>query len=101
MKQVLTDIEDRTLAMAQGEFVHFKVARPVLGTFYERSVSFAELSSIVGRLSNLGLIHWRIRESGRWYYRRRASESLQRSCAAAFRITPAGADYLRRPRHVA
>jgi hypothetical protein len=101
MKQVLTDIEDRMLAMAEGEFVHFKVARPVLGTFYERNVSFAELSSIVGRLSNLGLIHWRIREGGRWCYRWRASEGLQHSCAAAFSITPAGANYLRQLRHVA
>ena len=50
-RPLLTDIEDRTLAMAEDEYVHFKLARPVLGTFYERDVSFKEISAVVGRLS--------------------------------------------------
>ena len=37
---LLSDIEDRTLAMADGEYVHFKIARPVLGTYYERNECF-------------------------------------------------------------
>ena len=98
---LLTDIQDRTLAMAEDEFVYFKVARPVLGTFYERNVSFAELSGIVGRLSNLGLVHWRIRTGRCWYFRSHAAESLQHSCAAAFTATPRGVAYLRKLRHVA
>ena len=98
---LLNDIEDRTLAMAEGDYVHFKTARPVLGTFYERNVSFAELSTIVGHLSNLGLIYWRIRERGRWYFRSRASQALQRSCTAGFIASKAGTSYLRQPRHVA
>ena len=98
---LLSDIEDRTLAMAEGEFVHFRIARPVLGTFYERNVSFAELSTIVGRLTNLGLISWRIREGRCWRFRRRAPESAQHSCAAAFTATSKGIAHLRHARHVA
>jgi hypothetical protein len=65
-KFVHTVIEDSVLAMAEDEFVHFKAAHPVLGTYYERNVSFQELSSITGRLSALGLIRClTIRPSGR------------------------------------
>jgi len=98
---LLSDIEDRTLAMAQGDYVHFKTARPVLGTYYERDVSFAELSSIVGRLSNLGLLSWRIREHGRWYFRRHSPVAAQYSCAALFIASQLGESHLRRQRHVA
>jgi hypothetical protein len=98
---LLTDVEDRTLAMAEDEYVHFKVARPVLGTFYGRDVSFEEISAVVGRLSGLGLIRWRIRQKGRTYFRKRAPQSLQYSCSAAFTVSAAGKAYLAKPRHVA
>ncbi len=100
-KPLLTDIEDRTLTMADEEYVHFKLARPVLGTFYERDVSFREISAIVGRLSSLGLIRWRIRQRGRTHFRVRAPESAQHNCSAAFMATAAGKAYLAAPRHVA
>lgn len=96
----LTDIEDRTLAMAEGEYVHLHIARPVLGTYYERNVGFGELCAIVGRLSNLGLLTWRIRERGRSYFRKHAQTSSMRSCAAVFRASEAGVAYLRQPRRV-
>lgn len=98
---LLTDIEDRVLAMAEDDFVHFKTARPVLGTFYERNVSFQELSSIVGRLSALGLIRWRIKLRGQMHFRSRASVNAQRNCSAAFTATPKGKAHLAAPRRVA
>ena len=98
---LLTDVEDRTLAIAEDEYVHFKVARPVLGTFYDRDVSFEEIAAVVGRLSGLGFIRWRIRQRGRTYFRKRAPQSLQYSCSAAFTASAAGEAYLAKPRHVA
>lgn len=100
-RPLLTDIEDRTLALAEDEYVHFKLARPVLGTFYERDVSFNEISAIVGRLSSLGLIRWRIRQRGRIHFCSRAPESSQHNCSAAFTATAAGKAHLAAPRHVA
>jgi hypothetical protein len=100
-RPLLTDIEDRTLAMAEDEYVHFKTARPVLGTFYERDVSFAEISAIVSRLSALGLVRWRIRQHGRMYFRRYAPQSAQHSCSAEFTATLTGKSHLAAPRHVA
>ncbi|KQY48645.1 hypothetical protein ASD14_15520 [Lysobacter sp. Root494] len=100
-RPLLTDIEDRTLAMAEGEYVHFKTARPVLGTFYERDVGFREISAIVGRLSALGFIRWRIRQGRYYYFRNRAPQFAQHNCSAEFTVTAAGDLYLARPRHVA
>jgi hypothetical protein len=96
MKSVRADVDGWA-----GDYVHFKIARPVLGTHYERNVSFAELSSIVGRLSNLGLLTWRIGKRGRLHFRRRCSVAEQYSCAAQFIANHAGESYLRQPRHVA
>jgi hypothetical protein len=100
-RPLLSDIEDRTLAMADDEYVHFKTARPVLGTFYERNVSFNEISCIVGRLSALGLIRWRIRLGRKTHFRARAPASSQRNCSAEFMATALGRAYLAKPRHVA
>ena len=100
-RPLLTDIEDRTLAMAEDEYVHFKTARPVLGTFYERDVGFGEISAIVGRLSALGFIRWRILQRGRYHFRNRAPQSAQHNCSAEFTVTSKGKSYLAAPRHVA
>ena len=101
MSEVLRDIEDRTLAMAEGDFVHFRTARPVLGTYYERNISFCELTAIVGRLSNLGLLRWRIRDGRVVHFRRRAPVANQHNCSAEFTASEAGLALLKAPRHVA
>ena len=100
-RSLLTDIEDRTLAMAEDDYVHFKIARSVLGTFYGRDVSFNEISSIVGRLSSLGFLRWKIHKQGSIYFRSSATEELQHNCSALFTTTPKGKTYLAAPRHVA
>jgi len=100
-KFLLTAIKDSVLAMAEDEFVHFKTARPVLGTYYERNVSFEELSSITGRLSALGLIRWRINQQGRFYFRTHAPISSQHGCTAALTATAKGKEHLAQPRRVA
>jgi len=99
-KLSLTNMEDSVLAMAEDAFVHFKTARPVLGTYYERNVSFQELSSIVGHLSALGLIRWRIKRSA-MHFRKRAPVSSQHNCTAAFTATAKGKAYLAQPRRSA
>jgi hypothetical protein len=98
---LLTDIEDRTLAMAAGEFVSFAVARPVLGTFYERNVGLAEPSSIVNRLSACGFLRWRIKQGRTYSFRKRTSPRLQVSGIAHFTASVAGRLYLAEPRRVA
>ena len=100
-RPLLTDFQDRLLALAEDEWVHFKLARPVMGTYYERNVTFRQLSAAVGRLSRLGLLKWRIRESNRISFRSRAPEDLQHNCKAAFQTNTAGKAYLALPRHVA
>lgn len=100
-KLPLTNIEDSVLAMAEDAYVHFKTARPVLGTFYERNVSFQELSSIVGHLSSLGFIRWRFKQRGTMHFRKRAPISSQHNCMAAFTATAKGKAYLAQPRRVA
>ena len=100
-RPLLTDIEDRTLAMAEDDYVHFKIARIVLGTFYGRDVSFKEISSIVGRLSSLGFLRWKIHKQGNIYFRSSATEELQHNCSALFTTTPHGKAYLAAPRRVA
>jgi hypothetical protein len=100
-KLPLTNMEDSILAMAEDAFVHFKTVRPVLGTFYERNVSFQELSSIVGHLSSLGLIRWRIEQHGTMHFRERAPVSSQHNCTAAFTATTKGKAYLAQPRRAA
>ena len=97
---LLTDIEDRALAMCEGDYFGFKTARAVLGTYYERDVSFEELTSIVGRLSNLGYLRWRIQLGRRIWFRDRASPSLQHASAAFFSASPAGLAYLGHPRQI-
>ncbi len=93
-RSLLTDTEDRTLAMAEDEYVSFKIARSVLGTYYGRDVSFREISSIVGRLSRLRLLRWRIRRNGSFYFRLDAPQSAQRNGSAWFTTNTVGKAHL-------
>ncbi|MFN7782578.1 MAG: hypothetical protein ACK5PG_07555 [Lysobacterales bacterium] len=96
----LRNIEDLTLAMADDEYVSFRTARAVLGTYLARNVTFRELSCVVGRLSNLGLLRWRVRRGAQTFFRTRASVAEQRSCEAFFMATASGLAYLALPRRV-
>ncbi|MBE5313801.1 MAG: hypothetical protein H4O13_00170 [Xanthomonadales bacterium] len=96
----LRNVEDLTLAMADDEYVSFRTARPVLGSYLARNVTFRELSCVVGRLSNLGLLRWRVRRGGHTFFRSHASFAEQRSCAAFFMASGAGRAYLDLPRRV-
>jgi len=100
-KLLLTDIEDRTLAMAEGDYVSFKIASRVLGIWCSRGVTYAELLSITGRLSRLGLIRWRIRDGHMNRFRNRAVWPTQGTHAAEFTATSAGLSHLEATRHVA
>lgn len=100
-RSLLSDIEDRTLAMAEDEYVGFKTGRAVLGTYYERDVGFREISSIVGRLSRLGLLRWRIRCDGNFYFRSSAPQHAQRNGSAQFTTSASGKAYLaEQPRRI-
>ncbi len=77
-------IEDRTLAMAEGDYVVFKTSRPVLSAYFERNVAFTEMSSVVGKLSAMDLLFLRVKHGGRYYFRKWASINEQRSCSGWF-----------------
>lgn len=100
-RPLLRDIEDRTLAMAEKEYITFKTVRVVLGTYYGRNVSFDEIASIAGRLSNLGFLRWMIRESGHFRFCRHAPVPLQHAAATLFTASALGLAHLALPRHVA
>ncbi len=69
----LRNIEDLTLAMADEGYYDLTTARWVLRAYLERGVSYDELNSVVGRLSNSGLLRWRIVSRRRKHFRSRAS----------------------------
>ena len=91
---LLTDIEDRTLAMAEGDYVSFKIASAVIGAWYSRPVTYSELQSITGRLSRLGLVRWRIRDGKKTRFRNHAALPEQLASTAEFTATAAGLSYL-------
>lgn len=97
----LRNIEDLTLAMADEEPYGLDTALWVLRIYLERHVSLAELSAVLGRLSNLGFIIWRVRSRRGIQVRRRATMAEQYSGAAWFRATPRGVAHLAMPRDVA
>lgn len=87
--------------MAEGDYVSFKITSTVLGIWYLRGVTYAELLSITGHLSRLGLIRWRIRDGHKISFRNRAAWPTQGTRAAEFTATAAGLSHLEAPRHVA
>ena len=98
--QRLRNIEDLTLAMADEEPQDPRSARWVLRTYLERRVSAGEVTSVLGRLANLGLIRWRVASRRRIHVRRRATVAEQRSGQAWFVASPEGLAYLALPRDV-
>ena len=98
--QRLRNTEDLTLAMADEEPYSIHTARWVLETYLERHVSLGELSSVLGRLANLGLIRWRIAAHRGIHVRRRATLAELHSGAACFIASPEGLAYLALPRDV-
>jgi hypothetical protein len=100
-RPLLTDIEDRTLAMADGDYVSFKTASAVLGAWYSRDVTHAELLAITGRLSRLGFIRWRIGNGHGIYFRNRLKWQGQGIFTAEFTATAGGIVQLEAPRYVA
>lgn len=96
-KPLLTDIEDRALAMGEREYVSLKTACDVLSSWYARQVTYGELLSVTGKLSSLGLVRWRLRYGSRLYFRKRVNLN---ATFAEFTATATGVLQLEAPRHV-
>ena len=97
---LLSAMEDSALAMAQDEYVHDPLVRCVLSVYFERDVGFREVHSILGRLSRLGLVRWRIRERGRVSFRARPGASARRHKATSLTMSAKGLAYFALPRRV-
>ncbi len=93
----LTDIEDRLLAMCEGEPVTIELARAVLGSWYARKIGHAEIVQTVNRLTRVKLAKWQYARGAKTYFTHRWPRVQPR---LRFRTTIAGEAYLAQPRDV-
>jgi hypothetical protein len=63
MTTVLNELEDRVLAMCEGEYVEFPLGAQILESWFDRTIPAAELHRVFERLAQLGLIECQIGES--------------------------------------
>ena len=54
---IITDLEDRALAMCERAYVNASLAKRILESWYQRSVPFAELRQVYEKLHAIGLIN--------------------------------------------
>ena len=54
---IVTDFEDRALAMCESAYVNAPLAKRILESWYQRSVPFAELRQVYEKLHAIGLIN--------------------------------------------
>ncbi len=54
---IITDLEDRALAMCESAYVNVSLAKRILEWWYQRSVLFAELRQVYEKLHAIGLIN--------------------------------------------
>lgn len=90
--QVLSELEDRALALCEGEYVEFPLAIEILESWFGRPIPSAELRWAFERLTKLGLIECQLGDS--WAFSNVVPESsvLWRT---KFRATHFGVEYLK------
>ncbi|MFH1871002.1 MAG: hypothetical protein ABIG36_10320 [Pseudomonadota bacterium] len=97
---LLSDIEDRLLAMCEGDPVTIKLAQTTLGVWYERAFGNTEIVQVANRLAKLGLLKWQHRRNNKRYF----AKSFPCGCIAmeslTFQATKAGEAHLAKPRKV-
>jgi hypothetical protein len=100
MRIQLSDIEDRLLAMCEGDSVSVKLAQEVLGSWYQRKVSRSEIVGMVNRLGKLHLLKW-CYQIGQRKHLSKALPLKQTAIAfVTFKATTLGESYLEKPREV-
>jgi hypothetical protein len=91
MTITLSELEDRTLAMCEGEYVDFPLSAQVLESWFDRAVSATELHGIFERLAQLGLVECQIGDSWAFTNVVPPLSSIRRT---KFRATAKGEAYL-------
>ena len=87
----LTELEDRTLAMCEGEYVEFGLGTDILVSWLDRPIPAAELHQVFERLAQLGLVECQIGSS--WAFTN-VIPPLAKIGRAKFRATAKGEAYL-------
>lgn len=96
---LLFDIEDRLLAMCEGDPVTIRLAQHVLGVWYERAIGRTEVLLKANRLAKLGLLRWQYPKQGKRYLTKRFPVGIERKLLT-FQATQSGEAYLVKPRAV-
>lgn len=97
---LLSDTEDRLLAMCEGDPVTVKLAQSVLGIWYEHSFGKSEVIQVANRLAKLGLLKWQYRRKNRRYFTKRFPCRRSEMKSLTFQATQAGEAHLAKPRKV-
>lgn len=87
---MLHEIEDRLLALSEGDQVTISLAQKILGSWFELKLKRSHVTHMARRLSNLKLVQWHYvsgRKHYRSYYLPRSRGDLKQ---ITFRASPAG-----------
>jgi hypothetical protein len=91
MSTVLSELEDRTLAMCEGEYVDFGLGTDILVSWFDRPILAAELHRVFEHLAQLGLVEYQF--GGSWAFTN-VVPPLAKIGRAKFRATAKGEAYL-------
>lgn len=95
--QMLSEMEDRLLAMSQGEQVTIHLAQAVLSSWFEVKLSKARGMQMALRLAKLHLIHWRYISGHKAYFSHNLPRPSHGSSRLSFRASPSGERFLACP----
>jgi hypothetical protein len=87
----LNELEDRALAMCEGEYVDFGLGTDILVSWFDRPIPAAELHRVFEHLAQLGLVECQIGTS--WVFTN-VVPPLAKIGRAKFRSTAKGKVYL-------
>ncbi|MCX9158566.1 hypothetical protein OPU71_20835 [Niveibacterium sp. 24ML] len=97
---MLSDIEDRLLAMCEGDPVTIQLARDTLGIWYEKPFERKAIIQIASRLAKLGLLKWQYRKKTKQHFTKRFPCRCAEMQFVTIRTTKAGDVHLAKPREV-
>jgi hypothetical protein len=91
MSAALSELEDRALAMCEGEYVDFALGTDILVSWFDRPIPAAELHRVFDRLAQVGLVECKLDSS--WAFTNTVPP-LATIGRARFRATAKGEAYL-------
>lgn len=95
---MLSEMEDRLLAMSEGEQVTIQLAQAVLSSWFEVKLSKARVMQMALRLAKLRLIHWHYTSGHKAYFSHNLPRASYGSSRLSFRASSSGERLLALPR---